>query len=199
MRAMLERRRGLPSRARPAHFVSACCVLVAAGALIACGGQATRRKAVAHRASAGPPAASGAQRGAAAVRGARDGPPASEDTRPWGDLVVRVGRARLTKAALERWTAVEAVLTYGYKPKRPVPKGVVPDPPAYAACAAYLARLSRREGEHPAPTRARLKGRCAQQHTSVQRHILDLLIVDYWVREEAAARGVEITAPELSQ
>jgi hypothetical protein len=133
------------------------------------------------------------------VRGARDGTPASEDTRPWGDLVVRVGRARLTKAALDHWTAVEAVLTYEYKPKRPVPRGVVPDPPAYAACVAYLARLSRGEGEHPAPTRARLKGRCAQQYTSVQRHILDLLIVDYWMREEAAARGVEITAPELSQ
>jgi hypothetical protein len=65
--------------------------------------------------------------------------------------------------------------------------------PAYSATAA--------EAKHtrPKPTTAQLKALCEQKYRAIQRHMLDILITDYWVAEEAANKRLKVTAKEVQQ
>jgi len=109
------------------------------------------------------------------------------------DEVVRVGHHSITKAALAHWTAVEAVLSSGESFERPVPKGLVPDPPAYTSCIAYLGRTA------PAASTAQLRSECEQKYRAIQDHVLEILINYDWMHEEATARSVRVNAREVDR
>jgi hypothetical protein len=114
--------------------------------------------------------------------------------------VAQVGRHSLSKAALAHWTAIEGVLTYEYKPTRPIPKGAVPDPPAYRDCIAYLASTSVKQaiaGKLGAATRAQLRKQCRESYLAIQHHILEILLTDYWFSEEAAEKGMKVSSAEV--
>jgi len=111
-------------------------------------------------------------------------------------VVARVGRNSITKNALERWIAVDAVMRYQPKPTRPVPAGVSPRPPGYDECIAYLAEIARAKRTRPADT-AQLKEQCAREYAALQEHMLEVLIVRYWVAEEAARAGVALTSRDI--
>jgi hypothetical protein len=116
-----------------------------------------------------------------------------------GAEVVRVGRHSITKATLDHWTAVEGALTYKYPLGHPAPKGLVPDPPDYADCIAYSAATAEAQHVRPKPTTAQLKVQCKQKYQALQDHMLDILITNYWVSEEAANKGLRVTAKEVQQ
>ena len=110
--------------------------------------------------------------------------------------VVRIGRHSITKATLDHWTAVEVVLTYQYPA---APKGLVPDPPDYAGCIAYSAVTAQAKHARPKPTKTQLKAACKQRYDAVRNHMLDILITNYWVSDEAASKGLKVTAKEVQQ
>lgn len=114
-------------------------------------------------------------------------------------VVARVNGDVVTKATLDHWTDVEAVLAYENEPKRPVPVGVVPDPPSYTQCIGYLARTTAPEAGRPAPTSAQLKRRCQERRTTLQRHVLDVLLTYYWLLGDARERGVKVTSAEVTK
>lgn len=114
-----------------------------------------------------------------------------------GTAVARVGRYSLTPSAVAHWTRVEAALAYRYDPTSPVPRGVVPDPPSYAACAAYLAARQRASGRRP--TRGALRRECAALEQALRHHVLEILLTDYWVAEEARILGIRASAAEVQR
>jgi hypothetical protein len=115
-------------------------------------------------------------------------------------VVVRVGNESISKAMLEHWTAVEAVLAYSAEPRGPAPEGVIPDPPRYAHCVAYLGTASPPAGKAEAkPTTTQLKRACQQRYEALQHHVLDILITDDWLSGEGAAKGVTVSAGEVGQ
>jgi hypothetical protein len=115
-------------------------------------------------------------------------------------VVARVGDKTITKAALERWTAIEAVLSYQTDPTKPVPKGVVPDPPDYANCIAYLASAgSKPAGSQQKSTAVKLMDQCRQRYRLLQHHILDILITNSWLDGEGAAQGLAVSDAEVKQ
>jgi hypothetical protein len=114
-----------------------------------------------------------------------------------GSLVVaQVGAHAITKHELDRWTAIEAVLAYQTNPTSPVPKGVVPDPPGYAQCSAYLAATAPAEGQAKL-TASELKRQCGEKQSLLQNHILDILITSYWLKDEAREQHVTLTSREV--
>jgi hypothetical protein len=115
-----------------------------------------------------------------------------------GTIVARVDRHSITKATLERWTAIEAVLAYETNPQQPVPRGVVPDPPVYVNCVSYLAAAGSPGGGR-SKTAAQLKRQCAEEHKLLQHHILDILITYYWLSGDGAEKGVKLTGGEIKQ
>lgn len=107
-----------------------------------------------------------------------------------GDAVVTVGDRSITRATLEHWIPIEAVLSYQLVPGRPVPRGVVPDPPRYTACVAYLKRAA--ADAQPKPTAPELRTRCRQEHAALREHVQSLLIRFAWLSGESAELGIEI-------
>lgn len=108
-------------------------------------------------------------------------------------VVVRVGSSTITKAALERWTAIEAAVVYNPNPTRPVPRGAIPDPPSYASCISYLRSTAAKS------TSGELERMCRNEYTVLQHQILEILITTKWLTAEAAARGIHVNDAEARQ
>jgi hypothetical protein len=111
-------------------------------------------------------------------------------------IVARVGTDAITLSNLERWTAIEASLAYAERPLGATPKGVVPDPPDYVNCIGYLRAITKPEPGQSALTTEKLKRLCAEKHERLRRHILDILLIHDWLKNEAAERGVKLTNAE---
>ncbi len=117
-----------------------------------------------------------------------------------GDTVVQVGGSSITKATLDHWTSVEAILAYDTNPKQPVPKGVVPVPPSYTACIAYLEATAPKSAKGQSKlTAAQLKSQCQQHYEELQQHILGILINFDWLAGESADQGIKVTDEEVKR
>jgi hypothetical protein len=115
-----------------------------------------------------------------------------------GGAVVQVGDSSISKATVDHWTRVEAVLAYKVIPKQPAPEGVVPDPPNYTACSAYLGTTAPEPGAgQPKSTPAQLKSRCQQWDVELRRKVLEILITFDWMNGEIADKGVKVTEKEI--
>jgi hypothetical protein len=110
--------------------------------------------------------------------------------------IVSVAGQSISKATLDHWVPIEAILARELNPTSPPPRGEVPDPPLYSACAAYL-RVSTPNGT-AIPT-AQLKDKCAQRYARVRRHILSILITYDWLAAESAAQGVHVSDGEVKR
>jgi hypothetical protein len=110
------------------------------------------------------------------------------------------GVGSISKETLDHWIPIEARLVYEEVPKKPVPRGVVPDPPTYAACVAYLRSHPQNLIETgPKPTAAQLKGKCAQKYQEVKQLALNTLIGWDWTIGTGAAAGMNVTDAEARQ
>jgi hypothetical protein len=121
------------------------------------------------------------------------------DSRLPAGVVARVGRISIAKQTLEHWIGVQAVVQHQSRPTRPVPRGVVPKPPGYRGCIAYLAAIAKARQAQPEPNAAQLDRQCAQKHETLLRSMLEMLINHFWVKEEAVRAGTAVTAREINQ
>lgn len=116
------------------------------------------------------------------------------------DTVARVGDVPISKAAVEHWARVEAVLAYEVVPRKPVPAGVVPDPPTYSACIAFLRAHSLPIANGgTVPTPGTLESRCAQQRTELKRKAQNYLITFQWMRGELADRHIQVSEADIQK
>lgn len=114
--------------------------------------------------------------------------------------VATVGRTPITRGELDHWIAVLARREYEAVPKGPVPSGVVPDPPRYTACMAYLrARPATVGGGSTSLTTKQLVAQCRDQYTALRELALGSLITGDWLIGEGDERGFKVTATEVSQ
>jgi hypothetical protein len=117
------------------------------------------------------------------------------------EIVARVtGVGSIDRATVEHWIPIQARLAHTVVPRRPIPAGVVPDPPDYKACVAYLKKTGQEIVEKgPKPTAAALKRKCAQSYQAVKASVLNLLIGSDWTFGNAAAAGMKVTPQEIKQ
>jgi hypothetical protein len=114
-------------------------------------------------------------------------------------VVVKIGDERsITKAALDHWTVIEALVTYELPLRKRAPKGAVPDPPSYTNCIAYLRKLDagRLAG---VPSAAQLKSECRRQRITLRNQMLEILITSDWLTQEAASKGVKVSDAEVKR
>jgi hypothetical protein len=116
------------------------------------------------------------------------------------EVVARVAGQTISKATLAHWIPIEAVLSHYTLPQEPVPSGVVPDPPSYTACIAYLrATPPEALNAQAMPTTAQLKERCRAYDKAIRRHTLQILVSYAWTRAEAHAHGIDVTDREVQR
>lgn len=107
------------------------------------------------------------------------------------ETVAEVGHSVITKAMFDHWLHVAGVRNYQLHPLTPVPKGVVPDPPDYTQCAAYLRTLPPRN-YHALPyihSGMTFREQCRLMYEKLRAQTLRGLITAYWLIDEGKARG----------
>jgi hypothetical protein len=121
----------------------------------------------------------------------------TEDSLPAG-VVASVDGSDITEATLNHWVAVQSVTNYESIPKRPVPSGVIPDPPLFRACIAYQ-RTGGATGKVPekARTNAELLASCASSYQALRGRMLGQLIAGKWFEAEVKAAGVRVSEQEV--
>jgi hypothetical protein len=126
-------------------------------------------------------------------------PQLEERQNPAGE-VVRVAEAGgIGQKALAHWIAVQAATTYSSRPSRPVPAGVVPDPPLYRQCISQLRAEPVALNPHnakkpkPKPTDANLKKECEAKYEALRQHVLLILTSFQWLAGESARDGIKIS------
>jgi hypothetical protein len=114
------------------------------------------------------------------------------------EVVARVaGVGTIDKGMVEHWMPIEARLMYQEVPHKAVPEGVVPDPPTYTACVAYLQDappLSTPSG--PKPTVAEMRVGCAQRFRELKVITLNTLIGWEWTIGIAKQAGIRVSDAE---
>jgi len=106
----------------------------------------------------------------------------------------------ISKATLEHWMPVEAVVLYQEYPTKPVPMGVMPDPPNYTACIAYSKSTPQKLVESgPKPSAAQLKDKCAARYKELKELTLNTLIVWDWTIAVGKELGMNASDAEAKQ
>jgi hypothetical protein len=114
------------------------------------------------------------------------------------EVVAEVGHTAITRALLDHWTRIEAIVLYNQMPTSPVPRGVVPDPPQYAACIAYLrATPYGLAAKKLVLTEAQLRSQCRARYQTVRQTALSFLITWNWIIGEGLERGVSASAAAI--
>jgi foldase protein PrsA len=107
------------------------------------------------------------------------------------------GVGTISKAMLEHWMPIEARILYSEAPTRPTPSGVVPDPPTYTACVAYLRVTPQKVRERPdKQTTAQLRARCAHKEQELKELTLNTLIGWDWTIGRGLRVGLSVTDAE---
>jgi hypothetical protein len=112
-------------------------------------------------------------------------------------VVVRVGGNTITAGTVDHWIRVESVTSHGgVDVTKPLPKGVLPVPPEYADCIAYL--ISQTQAG-PKPTRDEARIKCSVEYKIFKETILGILINYYWDLGESVQKGVHISDAEITK
>jgi hypothetical protein len=128
--------------------------------------------------------------------GTGSGKSAATKDRP-ADTIAEVSGGFVTKHELEHWLPVEAVLaSTDPVPTKAVPAGLIPDPPAFEACARYEGTYNLKASGETTPA---LKRRCAARYESIRRHMLTILVTFQWLSREAAHQGIRLTNAEVER
>lgn len=114
-------------------------------------------------------------------------------------VVVHVGSRAITQATVAHWTHIVAIKDYELKPTKPVPAGVVPDPPDYTQCIARskIPALGTTKGASGTP--AQLKRKCQEQLMQLRDQAISFLINCEALLQEGAARGLKASDKEIAQ
>jgi hypothetical protein len=111
-------------------------------------------------------------------------------------IVVRVGDNEITAATVDHWIRIESVTsTVGGRATQAPRKGVLPVPPDYSDCIAYL--LSQVH-VGPKPSSDELRVKCAVRYKLLKETILGILISYYWDAGEGAQKGLHVTDAEIT-
>ena len=112
--------------------------------------------------------------------------------------VASVAGSKITEAVLDHWVAVQASTNYELIPKGPIPTGVVPDPPAFRACVAYLRSGGQGATESSRPrTNAELFRECETHYHWLRNHVLGILISFKWWEAKANELGIHISEAKI--
>ena len=117
------------------------------------------------------------------------------------EVVAQVaGVGSVSKSMVEHWIPIQARLIYQVVPTRPVPRGVVPDPPTYTACIAYLQTTKQKIAETgPRATTAELRRKCAVKYQEMKANALNLLITWDWTIGQGLRAGMKVSDAEARQ
>jgi hypothetical protein len=113
-------------------------------------------------------------------------------------IVASVDGAAITQSSLNHWLPFEARTSFKAVPLGPVPKGVLPDPPSYSACVAYLGSALGPLTSRSQSAQQR-KAACAALLQQLRQKTLQFLIRYQWYTKELKEQGVIVSDNEVKR
>jgi hypothetical protein len=111
------------------------------------------------------------------------------------EVIVTVGSHKITKAELDHWGPIESRLAYNTKPVRPLPRGVVPEPPEFSACISLLKTNPLEKSKSAAAD----KQQCRLKYASARKNVLGILIITDWLVDEAQREHIGASDQQVKQ
>jgi foldase protein PrsA len=109
--------------------------------------------------------------------------------------VAKVGDSVIKKEDFDHWLNAAAK---GQQPPGSGGEVVIPDPPDYANCIAAKKKTPTPKGTQK-PTDPQLKDQCKQEYDSLKQQVMQFLVSAEWIKQEADARGIEVTDAEVQK
>ncbi len=115
------------------------------------------------------------------------------------------GVAAISRATLAHWMPVEARIIYAERPIGPSPPGVVPDPPEFSGCIAFLRAYLKSKLAAPATSgssagsTAELKRLCQHYYGELKAITLNTLIGWYWTIGQGKELGLAATEEQVKE
>lgn len=107
------------------------------------------------------------------------------------------GATPVTKAMVDHWTKIESILAFRTIPVKPVPKGVVPVPPDYTDCIAFL---STDKWLHEAgKSKPALKHECDRRYHEIRAKAVRYMLAYRWAAGELQKRHLKVTQAEVAK
>jgi hypothetical protein len=113
-------------------------------------------------------------------------------------VVVRFGNETITKAMLNHWIAIEAVIAPEPNPQQPPPPGQIPDPPNYTTCIPYQKTHPETPTTTPLTT-AQARLACHYHYEHLRLQMLAILTEYMWINAEANTLGIHINQTTINQ
>ena len=124
---------------------------------------------------------------------------AAADGRLSAGTVASIAGSPITEATLDHWVAVQAATDYETVPNGPIPAGVVPDPPGFRACIAYLRSGGGSGEQRRAPrTNVELMAECEAHYRTLRAHVFGILISFKWWEGEVKMLGISISQEKVA-
>jgi hypothetical protein len=120
--------------------------------------------------------------------------------------VATVGGIAISAADLRHWVPVEAVIKWRRVPLEQAPLGVLPDPPRYVDCVAWLGSPASPPSETGITpplspelglTVAQRRSRCERLLQELTRKALEFLITDQWYKGEVRDKRIRVTEADV--
>ncbi|HWC25163.1 MAG TPA: peptidyl-prolyl cis-trans isomerase [Solirubrobacteraceae bacterium] len=112
-----------------------------------------------------------------------------------GNSVARVDGETISRADFDHWFDIAASTSQ--------PQGAAKveyTPPAFTVCVANKRKTAPKPAKgQPQQTDAQFKAQCKQEYEGLRDQVMQFLILEKWISEEAADQGVEVTAKEADQ
>jgi foldase protein PrsA len=114
--------------------------------------------------------------------------------------VAKVGDETIKKDTFNHWMKIAAISSQGQAPGGKAPEVQIPQPPDFKACIDQLKKTAPNPPKgQPKPTDEQFKTQCKQQYEGLRDQVMQLLIQNEWVENEAEEQGVKVTDEEIKK
>ena len=114
--------------------------------------------------------------------------------------VAKVGDTTITNATFDHWLRIAAISSQGPAQGGNSPAVSIPKPPEFTECVANKAKSAPKPAKgQPKPTNEDFKKQCKLEYEGLRDQVMQLLIQNQWVTNEAKAQGVKVTDAEVKK
>ena len=117
-----------------------------------------------------------------------------------GNAVATVDGEAIKKTTFDHWMKIAAISAQGPAQGENAPAVKIPQPPEYTECVAEKKKTAPKPPKgQPAPKDSDFKEQCKQEYEGLRDQVMQLLIQNEWVENEAAEQDVKVTDAEIQK
>jgi parvulin-like peptidyl-prolyl isomerase len=117
------------------------------------------------------------------------------------NAVAKVDDTVIEKKTFDRWLKIAAISSQGQQqPGAAQPKVEIPQPPEFTSCVAQKRKTTPKPAKgQPQPKESDFKAQCKQEYEGLRDQVMQLLIQNEWVANEAKQQNVKVSDADVKK